>query len=171
VNVLLPSNGRSAHGAHSTIHVTNRLLAGLSVKDLARLRRHLEPVTLTHRLILSRPDTLIEHVYFPERGMVSLLQTLSDGAQIEVGVTGKEGFVGVAVLLGATTSPIEAMVQIPGSGFRMSAAALREQMQLSKSRSALLQRYAFALQISSGCSQRALAPTATSCRSTTRFLP
>jgi CRP-like cAMP-binding protein len=129
------------------INVANGLLAGLPAKDLARLRRHLEPVTLTHRLILSRPDAPIEHVYFPDRGMVSLVQTLSDGAQIEVGVTGKEGFVGVATLLGATTSPIEAMVQIPGSGLRMSAVALREQVELSKPLSARLHRYAYALQI------------------------
>jgi CRP-like cAMP-binding protein len=129
------------------INVANRLLAKLPAKDLARLSRHLEPVTLSHRQVLSKPDTPIEHVYFPDRGMVSLVQSLSDGAQIEVGVTGREGFVGVAVLLGAATSPIEAMVQIPGSGLRMKAAALREQVQLSKPLSALLHRYAQALQV------------------------
>lgn len=127
--------------------VANRLLADLPAEDLARLRRHLEPVTLPHRLVLSKPDVPIKHIYFPDRGMVSLVQTLSDGGQIEVGVTGKEGFVGVPVLLGAATSPVEAMVQMPGSGLRMSTVALREQLGLSKPLSTALHRYAFALQI------------------------
>ena len=128
-------------------NVANRLLAGLSSQELARLSRHLEPVMLPPRMVLSVPDAPIEHVYFPERGMVSLVQTLSDGTQIEVGVTGREGFVGIPVLLGATTSPIEAMVQMPGAALRMSAAALREQVAASESLSALLHRYVHALHI------------------------
>jgi hypothetical protein len=39
------------------------------------------------------------------RGMVSLLQPLDNGAVIEVGMIGNEGFVGAPVLLGANTSP------------------------------------------------------------------
>ena len=100
--------------------ISNRLLAALAPRDLDALGAHLEPVPLSHKQTLSNPGAPIEHVYFPEIGMVSLVQPLP-GGMIEVGMIGNEGFVGVPVLLGADTSPLEAMVQIPGSALRMQA--------------------------------------------------
>jgi len=57
--------------------------------------------------------------------MVSLVQPLENGAMIEVGMIGNEGFAGVPVLLGADRSPLEAMVQIPGSALRIPLAPCR----------------------------------------------
>ena len=105
-----------------TIPISNRLLAALPAEDLDSLRRQLEPVPLPQKQTLSNPNTTINHVYFPQEGMVSLVQPLDDGGLIEVGMIGKEGVVGVPVLLGADTSPLQAMVQIPGSALRMQAA-------------------------------------------------
>jgi CRP-like cAMP-binding protein len=94
--------------------------------------------------------------------MVSLVQPLENGAMIEVGMIGSEGFVGVPVLLGAETSPLEAMVQIPGSALRMQTSAFRDEL---GSRPALLQlllRYTQALHIqvslSAGCNGRHTLP-------------
>ncbi len=78
---------------------SNRLLAALSPKDLARLRLHLEPVDLTLRQTLSAAGKPIEHVYFPEHGMVSLVASIGD-AKIEVGVIGNEGVFGATVIHG-----------------------------------------------------------------------
>jgi CRP-like cAMP-binding protein len=64
---------------------------------------------------------------------------------IEVGMIGNEGFAGVPVLLGADTSPLEAMVQIPGSALRMQSSALREQAGRSAALLGLLLRYVQAL--------------------------
>jgi hypothetical protein len=47
---------------------------------------------------------------------------------IEVGMIGNEGLVGVPILLGADSSPLEAVVQIPGSALRMQASAFREEV-------------------------------------------
>ena len=58
---------------------------------------------------------------------MSLVQPLENGAMIEVGMIGNEGLVGVPVLLGTDSSPLEAMVQIPGSALRMQASAFREE--------------------------------------------
>src|SRR5690242_14119586 len=79
--------------------------------------------------------------------MVSLVHPLSDGTRIDVGVIGREGFVGIAVLLGANSSPIEAMVQIPGSALRMRATAFREQVARIKPFSDAAHRYAQALRV------------------------
>jgi CRP-like cAMP-binding protein len=129
-----------------TPSISNRLLAALALEDLDTLRAQLEPVPLPHKQTLSSPGAPIDHVYFVEEGMVSLVQPLQ-GCMIEVGVTGKEGFFGVPVLLGADTSPLEAMVQIPGSALRIEASAFREEAGRSIALSGLLLRYAQALQI------------------------
>ena len=109
------------------ISISNRLLVALAREDLDPLRPHLEPVPLSLKQILSNPNMPIDHVYFPQDGMVSLVQPLENGAMIEVGMIGKEGLVGVPVLLCADTSPLEAMVQIPGLALRMEASVFRKE--------------------------------------------
>ncbi len=126
--------------------ISNRLLAALAPRDFDSLGAHLEPVPLPHKQTLSNPGAPIEHVYFLEVGMVSLVQPLP-GGMIEVGMIGNEGFVGVPVLLGADTSPLEAMVQIPGSALRMQAGAFREETARSAALLGVLLRYAEALQV------------------------
>jgi hypothetical protein len=76
---------------------------------------------------------------------VSLVQPLENGPMIEVGMIGNEGFVGVPVLLGAGTSPLETMVQIPGSALRMQSSALKEEAARSSALLRLLLRYVQAL--------------------------
>src|SRR5947209_5677845 len=128
-----------------TVAISNRLLGALAADDLDSLRPHLHAAALTHRQALSKPGTPIEDVYFVQDGMVSLVQPLENGAMIEVGMIGNEGFVGVPVLLGADTSPLEAMVQIPGSALRMQASAFREEAGRSTALLGLLLRYVQAL--------------------------
>ena len=129
----------------SALSISNRLLCALTGEDLDLLRSHLEAVPLPHKQTLSKPDTPIDHVYFPQEGMVSLVQPLENGAIIEVGMIGNEGLVGVPVLLGADTSPLEAMVQIPGSALRMPASIFREEANQRPALMRLLLRYVQAL--------------------------
>ena len=129
----------------STVCIANRLLVALAPEDLDLLRPHLEAVPLPHKQTLSNPNTPIDHVYFVQEGMVSLVQPLENGVMIEVGMIGKEGFLGVPVLLGAGTSPLEAMVQIPGSALRMPASVFREEAGRSVALMGLLLRYVQAL--------------------------
>jgi CRP-like cAMP-binding protein len=147
MHVLLPEL-REEHMARTPpSKIANRLLAGLPAKALAQLRRHLEPVSLPRGQVLTKPGARIDYVYFPESGMVSLVHPLADGTQIEVGVIGREGFVGAAVLLGANSSPVEAMVQIPGSALRMRATVFRQQVARIKPFSDAAHRYAQALHL------------------------
>jgi CRP-like cAMP-binding protein len=129
------------------VAISNRLLGALSLDDLDPLRAHLEPVPLPQRQTLSMPGTPIDQVYFPQEGMVSLVQPLENGAMIEVGMIGNEGLVGIPVLLGADSSPLEAMVQIPGSALRMHASALREEVGRRAPLLAMLLRYVQALHV------------------------
>jgi CRP-like cAMP-binding protein len=161
MRVLLPEFCSEEH-VPPTNSISNRLLVALGFEDLDLLRPHLEPVPLPHKQTLSKPNTPLDHVYFVQEGMVSLVQPLEDGAMIEVGMIGNEGFVGVPILLGANTSPLEAMVQIPGSALRMQASAFREEVGRSTALSRLLLRYVQALHIqvslSAACNGRHTLP-------------
>ncbi len=100
----------------------NRLLATLPASDLQRALPRFERVPLTLKSIVQTQGQPVAWLYFPENGAVSMITRLADGAQIEVGLVGPEGFVGLPLLLGAPTAPVEGMVQIEGSALRLSAA-------------------------------------------------
>ena len=142
-----PNYGKSNMAPKNSSTIANRLLADLPAKARDQLRPHLEPVSLPQGQVLAKPGARIDYVYFPKGGMVSLVQPLGDGTQIEVGVIGREGFVGAAVLLGANSSPVESMVQIPGGGLRMRATVFREQVARNKPFSDAAHRYAQALHL------------------------
>src|SRR3954449_13539585 len=81
--------------------VRNRLLAALPPDGFAALAPALRPVELDFRQILHRPDRPLEAAYFVEGGMVSMLAPLEEGQAMEVGLIGREGLVGLPVVLGA----------------------------------------------------------------------
>jgi CRP-like cAMP-binding protein len=123
----------------------NRLLAALPAEELDRLERRAEERDLTPRQNLLTAGTRIEHVYFLLQGMVSLVQPLRDGAVVELALVGREGFVGMPVLLGGRTSSVEAIVQAPGRALRLRATVLREEVEHSPALFAVLQRHVLAL--------------------------
>lgn len=107
--------------------IENRLLAALPTKDYKRLVAQMERVQLPFAEVLYEPGDMIEHVYFPNDSIVSLLSTVEDRSTLEVGIIGNEGMVGISVLLGVKTSPNRALVQGEGSAMKMKAAALRKE--------------------------------------------
>ena len=113
----------------SELPIPNLFLASLPKDDFEALRPHLEKVRLPSREILHEMGTPIEHCYFTDGGMTSLLIRLEDGAMIEAGVVGKEGFAGGPALMGFEGfSPYTSMTQMPGVGLRMAASVLRTEM-------------------------------------------
>lgn len=137
--------------------IKNRLLAALVKRDYQHLVPHLHKVDLSlgERVYLAGHN--IEHVYFPENSVVSLLSSQEDGATTEVGLVGREGMVGLTVFLGGAIVPEEAVVQLAGTAMKMKAAVLREELRLGSPLQLLLLRYtrSFIALISQsvGCSQ------------------
>jgi CRP-like cAMP-binding protein len=91
---------------------------------------------------LQVPGEPVAAVHFPETGWVSMLAALEDGDAAEVGLIGREGLLGLPVLLGADRDDMEAMVQCPGTALRMDAAAFREELGGIPALRDLLLRYA-----------------------------
>lgn len=125
----------------------NCLLAALAPAELARLRPNLDLVLLPQHQVLSEPHKSIDHAYFPQQGFISLVQPMADKSMVEVGIIGREGFVGSPVLLGAGTSPVMAMVQAPGAALRIRVSVLLKEVAASAQLSGLLLRYVQALHV------------------------
>lgn len=106
---------------------SNLILNALPPEDYERLSSRLEHVNLPLRQVLYRPDQPVTHVYFPESGTVSVVSVFEDGRSVEVGMVGNEGMFGVNVFMGSVSTPLEAVVQLPGEGYRLRADVLRDE--------------------------------------------
>jgi CRP-like cAMP-binding protein len=133
----------------SATPTSNRILNALPRAEYERLSAFLEPVEMSVGEILYRPNEPISHVYFPNVGTVSVVCTFADGKGVEAGMVGNEGMFGVCVFLGSVTSPLEAVVQLPGNALRMRSDLLREEFKRGEQLQDLLLRYtqAFIIQI------------------------
>jgi CRP-like cAMP-binding protein len=135
------SNSDNARQAARPAAIENSLLAAIPRKEYRRLLAGLEPVTLTFGQVLYEPGETIRHVYFPNRSLVSLL-TLADGhLALEVGLIGREGMVGVPLVLGHTVSSVRALVQGSGMAMRMAATQFQKEFRLSAPLQRELYRY------------------------------
>jgi CRP-like cAMP-binding protein len=99
----------------------NRLLAGVSVAERARLHGYLHAIEMPDRQLLAGPGDAIPDVWFPADAVVSVVSDMEDGESVEVGLIGAEGMAGLGVLFGVGRSATRTMVQIAGAGKRMSA--------------------------------------------------
>jgi CRP-like cAMP-binding protein len=105
--------------------VKNELLAALTRGAYLRLLPHLESVSLPLGTILYNSGESIERVYFPEDALVSLVTHMKDRATVEVGLIGRDGMVGIPVLLGDDIAFETAVVQIAGTALRMTSTAFK----------------------------------------------
>ena len=121
--------------------VGNRLLATLPQQEYERLLPNFEPVPLPLKQVLYEPNEPIEYAYFPNSGASSMLNLMEDGQTIEAATIGKEGMVGVPLLLGTTQIPLEVLVQIPGDGLRMKAEVFKAEVYWGCPLHTLLLRY------------------------------
>lgn len=119
----------------------NRLLGAMDTAALAALERHFVPVSLERRRQLEHPNRAIEHVYFMEHGIASVVARSAD-SELEVGVVGCEGVTGIAVILHCDRSPHSTYIQVNGSGQCISADAFRATIAAHDSLRILLSRYA-----------------------------
>ncbi|RUQ30839.1 MAG: Crp/Fnr family transcriptional regulator [Candidatus Competibacteraceae bacterium] len=125
---------------------TNQVLATLPREEYQRLRAGLELVTLTFGDVLHEPGELIQHIYFPNEGLlVSLLTLVQDRMGLEIGLVGSEGMVGLPVAQGIDTSSVRAVVQGTGTALRMESSQFRQALETSPALQRTLHRYTYAL--------------------------
>lgn len=125
--------------------VENRLLAALPEAELQPLLPHLELVSLTLGQVIYESGGQMSHVYFPTDSIISLLYLMENGATAEIGMTGFEGMVGIALFMGGQTTPNRAVVQRAGNAYRMTAKALQDEFVKGGTFQQLLLRFTQAL--------------------------
>jgi CRP-like cAMP-binding protein len=123
----------------------NQLLAALPAAEFERLQAHLEPVNLPLGMVVFESGGKLRHLYFPARGIVSLLYAMENGASTEIAVIGSEGVVGIALFMGGESTPSRAVVQSAGYGYRLKAAVLKKEFERGGPLQMLLLRYTQAL--------------------------
>jgi CRP-like cAMP-binding protein len=119
----------------------NQLLNALPPKDFERLSINFEEIDLPLGKYLFRANEPIEYLYFPNNAMGSIVALTSEGQSVEVGVVGFEGVVGIDVLMGVDSTVNESMIQIPGSGLRITAAAARQEFERGGNFQKIMMRY------------------------------
>jgi len=120
----------------------NHLLAALARDDLSLLEPHLSPLSLERRHVIEAPGKIIDHVYFVETAIASVVAVNGKDERIEVGLIGCEGMSGVTVVMGDRRTVNSTYIQVPGEALRIGADVLREICGRSRTLHALLLRFA-----------------------------
>ena len=98
----------------------NRLLLALPARSLKRLIPALEQIECKREQVLLDADSSLDHVFFPDSGVISVVAVYPDGSIIEMATIGREGGTGFQAFFGAKVSSARLFVQVPGTAAKMS---------------------------------------------------
>lgn len=121
--------------------ISNSMLLALEEEEFRAVRPLLEPMTMIRYQVLYEQNGKIEYAYFPNEGMVSLVILASDGRSVEVGISGRDGIVGLPRAFGFDDAPTRAMVQVPGNGLRIPSVSLVETLEQCQGLRLQIERY------------------------------
>src|SRR5476651_2488544 len=119
----------------------NRLLLALPSSNLKQLMPELEHIRCQREQILMDADSSLDHVFFPDSGVISVVAVYADRNIIEMATIGREGCSGVQAFFGAKASSVRLLVQIPGSAAKMSREAFTRAMESMPSFRSLMYAY------------------------------
>jgi len=80
---------------------------------------YFETVELPMGKVLYEPGSTLSHIYFPTTAIVSWVYVLGNGASTEIAMTGREGVVGMYMLMGGGKSHNQAIVHTEGQLIRL----------------------------------------------------
>ncbi|MGO1501528.1 MAG: Crp/Fnr family transcriptional regulator [Marinobacter sp.] len=123
----------------------NQILAELPEHIFRRLEPHLEPVSLPLGKVLYEAGDTLRYVYFPLDCIISLLYVMRDGSSAEISVVGREGLIGVPLIMGGESTSSRAIVQSGGLGYRMLGQRMKDEFHTHGDLMDLLLRYTQAL--------------------------
>jgi CRP-like cAMP-binding protein len=122
----------------------NLLLNALSDDDNQRLSEKLDIVSLQIKDVVGQRGASLGYLYFPTTAVLSVLAAMADGAAVEVGTIGREGFAGIEALVGGDRVTETTICQIEGNALRMSIADFKEEIAGDTPLRRIAQRYLLA---------------------------
>jgi CRP-like cAMP-binding protein len=129
----------------ATTRTSNRLLSALPSDESDRIFPGLQKVSFSLGQVVYEFGGQLDYVYFPTTAIISLLYTMENGSSAEMGLTGNDGVVGIALFMGGGTMPNRAVVQSAGDALRMKAKLLQDEFARGGKFQHLLLRYTQAL--------------------------
>ena len=129
--------------------IGNLILLALPRQESTRIFPSLEFVRLNLHHVMHEAGEVIRSGYFMNNGMGSVLTVLPDGKSVEVGLIGKEGFVGLPVVFGFKTSPLRVVVQADATAYRVDIPTLRKILPECPELERQIQRFAMVLAMQS----------------------
>ena len=130
------------HMSAPSYWLRNRLLLALPASDLEQLIPELEQIRCERGQVLMDADSPLDHVFFPDSGVVSVVAVYADGSIIEMATIGREGCTSVQAIFGAERSSVRLLVQIPGGAAKMPRTAFTRAMGSMPSFRILMYAYA-----------------------------
>jgi CRP-like cAMP-binding protein len=112
---------------HTDDALMNHLIAALPEDEFIRIKPTLEPVSLSLGEVIYESGEQLDYIYFPTTAIISLLYIMENGSTAEIGMSGNDGLVGIALYMGGSTTPSRAVVQSAGNAFRMPSRALNDE--------------------------------------------
>lgn len=122
--------------------ISNLILTSLPKSEYERILPHTEFTFIEWNHRLHEPNLPIKFAYFPNGGIISFVVPVSDGRSAEVGMVGREGFVGAPLIGGLDRSPHIALVQVASTAVKVRAEMLRELLPSTPHLATLLMRHA-----------------------------
>ena len=116
----------SRHSQKVIVPTHNLLVASLPPAEAIKLVTASKGVFLKSRDVLYEGGDEIEYAYFPIDAVISSLAILEDGSTVEIAMTGREGLVGIAALMGGGHALHWTSVTVPGTALKISTAALND---------------------------------------------
>jgi CRP-like cAMP-binding protein len=126
-----------------TTPASNLLLDALPCKDREQLLAQCEAIELDIAEMLFRVGEPIPHIYFPTGSFISLVMPIDDDDNLEVGLVGNEGMLGISLMLGVNVAPVNAVVQGAGPALRLPAEAFMREVERSPALKVELKRYLY----------------------------
>jgi len=122
--------------------ILNLILLGLPVDELTAATKKLQLVELPTHTVLHEAGEPLSHAFFINSGLASVLNVMTDGKSVEVGLAGKEGFIGLPLVVGLSSSPTQVIMQVGGSAYQLNTADFKEILSHSPALEKSLNRYA-----------------------------
>jgi CRP-like cAMP-binding protein len=124
------------------IPATNRLLDALLHSDREQLLDNCEHIEISIGKVLYRAGDIIPYVYFPTGSFISLVAPI-DTSNLEVGLVGNEGVLGITLILGVDVAPFTALVQGAGTSLRIKSTTFLGILEQSQELHRILKRYLY----------------------------
>jgi CRP-like cAMP-binding protein len=146
----LPQSAIATKPGMNRKNLQNLILLALPPSERDFIFKNLEFLEMPAPFVLHEAGVPIKFAYFITSGLASVLTVMEDSKSVEVGLAGREGFIGIPLMAGLSTSPTRVIMQVGGSAYRIAAKEFSEALLSCHTLSRLLTRFSLEMAMQAG---------------------